>query len=288
MITTRIPNARNLTFDLSDWFSLSINSNTKKPPDPKSVRKRKLRKERSQWYKTLLLTLTVPHFLTKADLDKTNFLKGFLGSEGILRTNDLSNSMINNLRGMIDEDLRDEMLNVKGMECAVCDTGCSIICTPFKNDFILDTLTEFHSQRSMRGIVGDLQVTFQGTIKYTTLDRKGRTVTIERPGVLVPSLPIRLIPLQQIMRTRRDGYYKVNGEEAVLEFSNGQLIDTPINPKTNLPYLCLYSDLDNLRNNVHQAMYNCVSKESNQNMNELPKEMLRWHWRIVHRHFGLI
>ena len=62
------------------------------------------------------------------------------------------------------------------------------------------------------------------------------------------------------------------------EFANGQIIDMVTNPVMNLPELHLFHDVHEAAEQVEHALYLCVTKELNQNLTPLMKQLLRLHF----------
>ena len=67
-----------------------------------------------------------------------------------------------------------------------------------------------------------------------------------------------------------------------LEFSNGQVVKTEMNPITRLPELRLFHDVHETAEQVHTALYSCVTDEQNQNTTPAQKRLLRLHFRLGH------
>ena len=63
--------------------------------------------------------------------------------------------------------------------------------------------------------------------------------------------------------------------------NNGK-VQTPIDPKSGLPMLTMFHNIDDAAEKLEIAMYSCVAAENNQNLSPSQKEMLRWHFRLGH------
>ena len=104
----------------------------------------------------------------------------------------------------------------------------------------------------------------------------------------VPGLPVDLVPLQIVMKTSREGWFKINGEKALLEFSDGSLVAAPFDHITRLPMFHFFDDAEAAAVSLETALHARVSKESNQNLTCAKKEMSRWHWRLGHPSMALV
>ena len=77
------------------------------------------------------------------------------------------------------------------------------------------------------------------------------------------------------MKTSREGWFKINGEKALLEFSDGALVAAPFDPITRLPMFHFFDDAKAAAVSLETALHACVSEESNQNLMCAKKTMLR-------------
>ena len=84
------------------------------------------------------------------------------------------------------------------------------------------------------------------------------------------------------MKTSRDGWFKINREKALLEFSDGSLVAAPFDPFTRWPMFHFFDDAEAAAVSLETALHACVSEESDQNLTCAKKETLRWHGRLGH------
>ena len=84
------------------------------------------------------------------------------------------------------------------------------------------------------------------------------------------------------MRNSEDGWFKINGEGAILEFNDGEKVNVPYDPLTSLPMLYYFDDVDAAATKLETSLYSCVTEETNHNLSRACKEMLRWHWKLGH------
>ena len=254
-----------------------------RPPDTKTKMKTIQRKKYTTIMKTLLLVSSIPQFNQAQDIRIANKLHAFVNAEGILQTNKLSNHLINDLQGMISKNKMESILPNAKVQTGIIDTGSSIICFPYADNFDPTTLKALTKPRNMSGIAGDCAITHEGIKNFETIDTKGRIVHIKRKGFLVPKLPVRLLPPQQLMQNEYNEWYNITNKRAIMEFKNGQHVNTPINHQTKLPYIFLFKDLKGSIDTINRSFYTCVAKENNQNLSETQKSTLKLHWRIGHK-----
>ena len=85
------------------------------------------------------------------------------------------------------------------------------------------------------------------------------------------------------MRNNQDGYFKINGQSAVLEFKDKEIVDAYFDPITKLPTFYTFKSVSEAIDEMERGYHMCVSQEQNNNMTYGQKIMLRWHWRLGHR-----
>ena len=166
----------------------------------------------------------------------------------------------------------------------VCDSGASTFAASAESDFAKGTLvrTEGDTQR-IQGIAGGLKMQGRGQCRFEVLDHHGHKQVITGEGILLEELHCRLIPPQKIMADDDEGYFRINGKGAQLVFANNNgKVQTPIDPKSGLPMLTMFHNIDDAAEKLEVAMHSCVAAENNQNLSPSQKEMLRWHFRLGH------
>ena len=177
-----------------------------------------------------MLLSSLPIFLHGQQIELSNNLSGYVNSQGILQSNKLPQHLLNDIRGLIRNNEVESLFGKINLSTGICDTGSSLICSPFAKDFKKDSLKPIEKKRSMNGIAGELQITHAGITNYQTIDTEGRIVSIQKQGFLVPGLPARLIPPQKLMRNDQNEWYKINNKHEVLKFIGGQKVKTSMNP----------------------------------------------------------
>ena len=151
-----------------------------------------------------------------SEIQLSNHLNAYVNADGLLNTRKLPRSMINDVRGLLKENLIKELMNNDELITGILDTGSSLICTSHKSDFKEETLKPLKESKKMGGIAGNLEITHSGITNYQTIDTNGRIVQLEREGYLIPGLPVRLLPPQKLVRDENDEWYKINDKKAEL------------------------------------------------------------------------
>ena len=64
-----------------------------------------------------------------------------------------------------------------------------------------------------------------------------------------------LVPPQTLMRTSEDGWFKINGDGAILEFNDGEKVNVPYDPLTSLPMIYYFDDVDTAATKVESHLY---------------------------------
>lgn len=129
--------------------------------------------------------------------------------------------------------------------------------------------------KNIGGIAGGLNIAGEGLVELQVLTRKGRVKKLTRPATNVPDIPVNLIPPQVIMRNNNDGFFNVNGEQAMFEFADGEQVATGFDPITKLPMLHFFADVDKPGEALETALHTCVAKEANQNLTTALKWLLQ-------------
>ena len=151
-----------------------------------------------------------------------------------------------------------------------------------EEEFLPGTHTEFKSHIQLDGIAGRSEVVGKGKTLFEFVTTKGKVIRVVREANRVPGLPVDLVPLQAIMRTAKDGWFRINGESAQLVFANGNIVNVPFDASTNLPMLHSFEDATAAAQQLETCLHSCVTEEGNQNLSRAKKEMPRWHWRLGH------
>ena len=203
----------------------------------------------------------------------------------------------------------------------IFDTGASISISNSKDDFIGEITPITHMRIS--GIAKGLEVKGYGTVEYTVLNDDGATVTMRIDGVLyVPGCPARLICPQQLIsqsnkrKATTSDTYSIELNESVLRYEGNQ-ITIPYADGNNLPILVTEPGMKTYTNYLcrecetpdeplaflahpkeqtqtsegeaaKEATDTATDGETNDNLTENQRIMLKWHHRLGHREMSRI
>ena len=113
-----------------------------------------------------------------------------------------------------------ELHGVPGVRKAVADTGASSWCTSDEESILPGTYQKFDRPIKLGGIAGELDVIGKGVKRVEMVSTRGKILTKEFEVHVVPGLHVDLVPPQVVVKNAREGWFKVNGERAALEFAD--------------------------------------------------------------------
>jgi hypothetical protein len=174
----------------------------------------------------------------------------------------------------------------------IIDTGASISISPTISDFVGPIRPP--SIDRLQGLGDGCQVDGEGTIEWEIRDVVGTIRTLRTSGYLARKAPIRLFSPQTYFKEQEDGYMHVDCQRTELTLHDGTLLTFPY-ADNNIPYMMSAwqpivgvkpKDCSTLTNSKIVGM--SVGEEMNQNLTPKQKELLLWHWKLGHCHFGWI
>ena len=126
--------------------------------------------------------------------------------------------------------------------------------------------------------------THRGKFKFEVLADDGSVQFLEGSCYYVPGLPCRLFSPQDYFIQKHDagldGYaFRMTWAGSKLELGPTATVTLPHDKATRLPKLRCYK---NVMETAESMATVCVTDELNQNLTELQKAMLRWHWKLGH------
>ena len=173
----------------------------------------------------------------------------------------------------------------------IWDSGASVTITPNKDDFdgpILkpSTITQ------LKGIAKGLRIEGQGHVKWSFHDIFGNLRTLTLPAYYVPKVRVRLLSTTSLLQQYNGESIKVEAHQLTLSGIPGDptraMVVAHVNPDNNLPTSEAHRQVD-----IPKAA-ECLNatitavNESNLNLSEPEKELLRWHYRLGHMSFKKI
>ena len=180
------------------------------------------------------------------------------------------------------------LLQATDLKQLIIDCGATSHATGEKSDFVEGSLKELEIPVYMDGIAGQLAATHEGLLHYEFLSDNGNKEILEDQGYLMPELPCRLFSPQSYMgniAVELDDPDTINmtiyHNRALLQLKSGNKVTIPYDPSTHLPVMSTYSDLEGEAKKL-SGYKGCLTDETNQNLTEPQKTLLRWHYRLGH------
>ena len=97
--------------------------------------------------RTLLLLSTVPTVIGGSELKLSNQLNAFMNADGLLQNRKLPRSLISDVRGLLKENLIEELFSNDELNTRILDTGSSLICTSHKSNLKGELSNLYKKQR---------------------------------------------------------------------------------------------------------------------------------------------
>ena len=157
-----------------------------------------------------------------------------MGAHGAVDTTRIPDGMKGLLRAELAHNAP-ELEGVPGVKTAVADTGASSWCTADKRSIL--NCQELTKKMQLDGFSGGLAVVGKDIKRVEMVTMDGKIKVKECEIHHVPGLPVDLVPPQMVMKTSREGWFKINGEKALLEFSDGSSVAAPFDPITRLAHV---------------------------------------------------
>ena len=205
-----------------------------------------------------------------------------------------------------------QLLSPETVKSLIVDTGASVSASGYEDDFVPGTLRELDKPAPFDGIGGTTHATHIGLARYETFDDLGNIAVLEHEMFYLPGLRCRLFSPQFFKsqtRNRQSGggddgvadgvapfKVQINGvtlpdkgpplityhDSSVLCLANGQTITFSHDRSNGLPLLHCFKDALASAKTLAQT---CVTDELNQNLTNLQKALLQWHFRLGHMGF---
>ena len=161
------------------------------------------------------------------------------------------------------------------------DTGASCCTSPSLDDFEPGTLEDLPEPQLMKGIGGNVDIHKIGILRFKCLDDQGAPFTFRCPGFYTPTLETRLFSPQVYLATgAKGGSYLVKEDRSVLCLKSGQTITMPLDPVSKLFFTHCFHDVQKQADQLAQSLG--LTHESNSNLSQGQKRLLRWHNALVH------
>ena len=178
----------------------------------------------------------------------------------------------------------------------VFDTGASFSVTPVQSDFI-SGLTEAEAKH-MNGLTDSALIEGKGWVEWTVKDVFGRIHVMRTMAFYVPAASIRLFSPQLYFQANHAGRCTFDEHSVMLTTANGEELQFPYHPGSNLPYMYLApgvvqaglseADLAFLYESQNAEAFTKMFEDNNYNLSKPQKELLTWHSRLGHAGFRWI
>jgi len=224
-----------------------------------------------------------PRILLSSDRTLIQTVRKCTGSNRVLLTAKLSTDGTKRVRQALNA-IPAQLYTPDDSKNLILDTGCSSTATGFKDDFIPGTLVKLDEPKPMDGVGGTMFATHVGQVRYEALDDSGQIQGLEGFAFYVPGMDCRLFGVQdwlmQKVAAGLKGYrYHVTSENSKLHLGSNCTITIPHDYLTRLPILRCFSNVMQVAESMAMA---CVTDEFNQNLTQLQKSLLQWHWKLGH------
>jgi hypothetical protein len=215
---------------------------------------------------------------------KLSLLNKKRGKNGLLMTGKLEESDLIIVREAIAA-LPGTLIHKGDVKPVIVDTGCTGSASGDLSDFIPESLESIREPIALEGIGGSLQVTHTGTLRYEVVTDNGDIEVLMMPGMYMPELKIRLFSPQayaeHLKETHGDElwHYSLNRAGSKFTFGNGKVLSIINDPILRLPTLsCFHNAVET----AEGLALTCVTDERNQNLTNLQKTLLQWHFKLGH------
>ena len=120
---------------LNNWTNYYKGLIEPKPPDPKKTVKLRTRNHCKTLMNTILAMTSAPIFLHGKHIETSGNLNAYINSDGLLQSNKTPNQLLSDLKELIKNNQINDMFKSPDLAMGICDTGSSLICSPFAEDF---------------------------------------------------------------------------------------------------------------------------------------------------------
>ncbi|KAI2503664.1 hypothetical protein MHU86_10788 [Fragilaria crotonensis] len=173
----------------------------------------------------------------------------------------------------------------------IWDSGASISISPDPEDF-QGTMRSPGTITQLKGIARGLQIKGQGEVTWAVHDTNGNLRMIKVPAFYVPGIKVRLLSTTSLLQTYQGETIQVESNRLTLSGVPGDpsrgAVMVLVNPQNNLPTSDAFNGQDPFK--AADALVATITEvhETNHNLSEAEKELLRWHYRLGHIGFKKI
>ncbi|KAI2492250.1 hypothetical protein MHU86_22314 [Fragilaria crotonensis] len=164
----------------------------------------------------------------------------------------------------------------------IWDSGASISITPDRKDFVGPINTPGPITQ-LQGIAKGLRIEGQGHVLWAMQDTLGNLRMLKVPAYLVSCIKVRLLSTTSLLQAYPGETITIEAHQLTLsgtsDEARGQLI-ARVNPDNNLPTSDAHRSSDTPKAVAALNITLNTVHESNLNLTEAEKELLRWHHRL--------
>jgi len=178
------------------------------------------------------------------------------------------------------------------------DTGCSVACTGYKEDFN-DALVDgdFGQIKTANGTAG---IQGFGMVTWNTISEEGQPVQVRVPAYYAPEIELRLFSPQDYARYHKQTFdtYSMIGNSAWFDFlhesatpGKAVIVHTNVDPQSQLFFFYASPTQDfvpKCTNPLHAHVSEIVLDRDNLNLSVAQKRLLLDHQRLGHVRMGLV
>ena len=167
----------------------------------------------------------------------------------------------------------------------IWDSGASFSGSPNRSDFV-GPIKSPGAITQLQGISKGLRIEGYGHVMWAVHDSNGRLRLLKVPAYYAPRIRVRLLSTTSLLQTYPTETIKVEPHQLTLsgngnDPTKGQVI-VRVDPRSNLPTSEAYSHADPTRAAAALEATIANVDQTNINLNESEKELLRWHFRLGH------
>ncbi len=175
----------------------------------------------------------------------------------------------------------------------VIDTGASVSLSPNKSDFIGPI--EACTTSELQGLSSTIKCEGMGWVDWTIRDLYGVTRRLRTRAYYVPDAQIRLFSPQKYFQEHKAGSLLLTWQNSLLTLCDGTQMTFPYNSGNSLPLMLpdscfamhvMGSNFEESHflndSSQNETILMSVAEETNQNLSNAEKEVLRWHWKLGH------
>ena len=173
----------------------------------------------------------------------------------------------------------------------IWDSGASVTISPNKDDFV-GPINSPSTITQLRGIAKGLRIEGQGQVRWSVHDTAGGLRHLTLPAYYVPKIRVRLLSTTSLLQTYSEETIKVEAHQLTLSGVPGcpdrTSVTARVNPDNNLPTSAAHREQDTPQAAECLNATITAVNDSNLNLSEPEKELLRWHYRLGHIGFKRI